>query len=50
MHGVQGGCCEQVTGCMAHGSLGGRMLCGMLQRDAVSTGCKDAIRIVAIEL
>ena len=50
MHSVHGACCEQVASCMAHGGLARRMLCGMLQRDAVFTGCKDAIQLVAIEL
>jgi hypothetical protein len=47
---MHGACCEQAASCMAHGGLAGRMLCGMLQRDAVFTGCKVAIRIVASEL
>ncbi len=50
MHGVHGACCEQVASCLAHGGLGGRMLCGMLQPDAAFTGCKVAIHIVAREL
>jgi hypothetical protein len=50
MHGVHGGCCEQVASCMAHGGLAGRMLCGMLQRDAVFIGCQVAIHIMASEL
>jgi hypothetical protein len=50
MRGLHGACCEQVASCMAHGGLAGRMLSGMLQRDAVFTGCKVAIRIVASKL